>query len=322
MHCRSRRVKKIALFTNVEKNAVIPVRDADTIYQIPRSLHEQGLDNIVVRLLHLQNAKAVDLSEWDAVLDAHYHPTSEVTIGMVGKYMDLTESYKSLSEALNHAGIQTRTRVNVRYIDSETLEQEGVSLLANLDAIFSPRVVLALVVWKEKYWRHSMLVKMISPYLGICLGMQIALVEFARHQANMPKANSTEFDSGTAYPVVALVSEWQDETGETHQRDERSDLGGTMRLGGYVCQLKEGSLSQKIYQAREVSERHRHRYEVNNNLLPQLEAAGLIVSGRSQDGALVEMIEMPSHSWFVACQFHPEFKSTLRDGPPVVFFLY
>ncbi|VVC75788.1 CTP synthase [Aquicella siphonis] len=308
--------QKIALFTNVEKEAVIPLLDVDFIYQLPIELHQQGLDEIVVRQLGL-TAKNVNLQEWEKVVDAYRHPDAEITIGMVGKYVDLADSYKSLSEALKHAGIQTRTRVNIEYIDSEDLERKGAKkLLSNVDAVLVPggfgkRGVEGKIL-AAQYAREQGI-----PYLGICLGMQIAIIEYARHVAQMPNANSTEFDHGTEYPVVALVTEWTTQTGEREQRSEKSDVGGTMRLGGQACTLAEGSLAQKLYGRHVIVERHRHRYEVNNRLLPEIEKAGLIVSGRSTQDNLVELIELPDHPWFIGCQFHPEFTSTPRDGHPL-----
>ena len=303
---------KIALFTNVEKDAVIPLRDVDFIYQLPIELHKQGLDKIVVDQLAI-DAKPVDLSEWERVVDAYRHPDSSVTIGMVGKYVDLTESYKSLSEALKHAGIQTRTHVDIEYIDSEDLERQGAKeLLSRMDAILVPggfgkRGVEGKIL-AAQYARENNI-----PYFGICLGMQIAIIEYARHLAHMQDANSTEFDPATSHPVVALVTEWTTEAGEREQRTEKSDIGGTMRLGGQSCVLEKDSLARKLYGQDVIIERHRHRYEVNNNLLPAIEKAGLKVSGRSQDN-LVELIELPNHPWFIGCQFHPEFTSTPRDG--------
>lgn len=307
---------KIALFTNVEKEAVIPLLDVDFIYQLPIELHEQGLDRIVVEHLGL-NAKPADLHEWQAVEEAYRHPASSITIGMVGKYIDLADSYKSLSEALKHAGIQTRTRVNIEYIDSEELERKGAEkMLSGMDAVLVPggfgkRGVEGKIL-AAKYAREKGI-----PYLGICLGMQIAMIEYARHLANMPKANSTEFDPETPYPVVALVTEWIHHTGERMERNEKSDVGGTMRLGGQACNLLKGSLAHKIYGKDVIVERHRHRYEVNNNLLPEIEKAGMKVSGRSVEDNLVELIELPQHPWFIGCQFHPEFTSTPRDGHPL-----
>jgi CTP synthase len=307
---------KIALFTNVEKEAVIPLLDVDFIYQIPLSLHEQGLDKQVVEQLNI-TAPEADLHEWQRVVDAYRHPEAEVTIGMVGKYIDLTDSYKSLSEALRHAGIQTRTIVNIEYIDSEDLEQKGAAaVLADLDAILVPggfgkRGVEGKIL-AAQYARENNI-----PYFGICLGMQIAMIEYARHMANMPNASSTEFDPETPYPVVALVTEWTDHTGLVETRSEKSDVGGTMRLGGQSCVLEKGSLAHKIYGADKIIERHRHRYEVNNTLLPQIVQAGMKVSGQSEHENLVEMIELPNHPWFIGCQYHPEFTSTPRDGHPL-----
>ncbi len=306
---------KIALFTNVEQRAVIPLQDVDFIYQIPLELHRQQLDEIVVEMLGI-HAKPANLIEWEKVIEAYRHPTGEVTIAMVGKYMDLTESYKSLIEATLHASIQTRTRVNIRYIHAEDIEREGVELLKGIDGIIVPGGFgLRGVEGKIAAVRFARENKV--PYLGICLGMQIALIEYARNKAGMADANSTEFNAETPYPVIALVTEWVDSSGKIETRSEKSDKGGTMRLGGQICELIEGSLARKIYNQSTIVERHRHRYEVNNNLLPQIEAAGLKVSGRSHQRDLVEMIELPDHPWFVGCQFHPEFTSSPRDGHPL-----
>lgn len=318
--CRSDRMlsdharSKIALFTNVEKKAVIPLPDVDFVYSIPRTLHQQGLDEIVVDILNIK-ASPANLSEWDRVVDAYYHPLQTVTIGMVGKYVDLTESYKSLSEALLHAAIQLRTRVHIEYIDSEEIEKNGTAVLKHLDGIIVPggfgkRGVEGKII-AAQFAREKAI-----PYLGICLGMQIAIIEFARHVATLHDANSTEFNFETPYPVVALVTEWQDHSGQIEKRNEDSEKGGTMRLGGQKCSLVHDSLAAKLYATDTIVERHRHRYEVNNHFLPQLTAAGLKVSGRSQDN-LVEMIELPDHPWFIGCQFHPEFTSTPRDGHPL-----
>lgn len=305
---------KIALFTNVEQRAVIPLRDVDFIYEIPLELHAQGLDDIVTDMLNLKT-KPADLSDWERVIDAYQHPDAQVEIGMVGKYMDLTESYKSLSEALLHAGIQTRTRVKIHYIDSEEIEKKGTNALTKMDAIIVPggfgqRGVEGKVL-AAQYAREAKV-----PYLGICLGMQIALIEYARHKANLSDANSTEFVKNTKHPVIALVTEWKDESGKVERRHEESDKGGTMRLGGQVCVLAKDSLAARLYGKDKIIERHRHRYEVNNTLLPQIEKAGLKISGRSEDN-LVEMIELSDHPWFIGCQFHPEFTSTPRDGHPL-----
>jgi len=307
--------RKIALFTNVEERAVISLPDADTIYRIPGILHAQGLDDYVVERFGLECGSA-DLAEWERVVDAKLHPEKEVTIAMVGKYMELLDAYKSLIEALSHAGIQSRTKVNVRYIDSETIEENGTGQLEDVDAILVPggfglRGVEGKIS-AVRYARENNI-----PYLGICLGMQVAVIEFARNVLGWNDANSTEFDKTSEHPVVGLITEWQTASGEKQTRDESSDLGGTMRLGGQECALVEGSKARECYGEDVIVERHRHRYEVNNNLLPELEKAGLRVSGRSLDGALVEMVEVPEHPWFVACQFHPEFTSTPRDGHPL-----
>lgn len=307
--------KKIALFTNVEERGVISLPDVDNIYEVPLVLHKQQLDALVAEKLHL-STKPADLKEWEAVVEAQKNPTSEITIGMVGKYMDLADSYKSLAEALRHAGIKTRTRIHILYIDSEELEKKGLDVLDGVDAILVPGgfgtrgiegKILAVQYAREKQ----------VPYLGICLGMQTALIEFARHKANLANAHSTEFDHNTPYPVVGLVTEWTTAHGTVEKRDANSDLGGTMRLGGQPCHLKQGSLAYDMYGQPVIIERHRHRYEVNNQLLPQLEQMGLVVSGRSADGNLVEMIELPNHPWFIGCQFHPEFTSSPRDGHPL-----
>lgn len=307
--------KKMALFTNVEESAIISALDVDNIYKVPKALYDQGLDEIVNKKFALNLPKA-DLHEWENVVDALDNPTGDVNIAMVGKYMDLADSYKSLSESLIHAGVQTRTKVNIIYVDSEDIENKGNDYLNEIDAILVPggfgnRGIdgkIAVV----RYARENNV-----PYLGICLGMQVAVIEIARDLAKLENANSTEFDKNTENPVIALITEWQDSTGRIEQRSEGSDLGGTMRLGGQECQLLEGSLAKELYQADKITERHRHRYEFNNTYLEQLEATGMRISGRSTDGELVEMIEMPEHPWFVACQFHPEFTSTPRDGHPL-----
>ena len=306
--------KKISLFTNVEESAVISAEDVDNIYSIPRRYHEQDLDGIVVRHLGLPTAQA-DLGEWDRVVETMDNPDSEVTIAMVGKYVSLTESYKSLSEALVHAGIQNRTRVSVVYIDAETLEEGGSESLEMVDAILVPggfgiRGSEGMIRAVE-YARTRKI-----PYLGICLGLQIAIIEFARNVALLENAQSTEFDSATENPVVALVTEWTQSDGNVVARNENDDLGGTMRLGAQDSILRPGSLCAQIYGKARIQERHRHRYEVNNNYRDQFENQGLRISGCSEDD-LVEMIELPGHPWFVACQFHPEFTSTPRDGHPL-----
>ncbi|MDC0553337.1 CTP synthase [Candidatus Pseudothioglobus singularis] len=307
--------KKIALFTNVPEDSVFISLDKDTIYKVPEDLHSQGLDDVVVSKLGLKCGKA-DLSEWKNVVTRLERPNHSVDIAMVGKYMDLTESYKSLSEALIHAGVHTQTKVNIHYFDSEEVEKNGAESLSKMSAVLVPGGFgirgIEGKIKAVQFARENNI-----PFLGICLGLQVAVIEFARHKADMKEANSTEFDENTAYPVIGLITEWQDENGDTQTRDTDSDLGGTMRLGGQECTLVEGSHSQKIYGSPKVTERHRHRYEVNNKLISQIEAAGLAVSGRSNDGSLVEMVEITDHPWFVACQFHPEFTSTPRDGHPL-----
>jgi len=307
--------RKIALFTNVPEEAVITGVDADHIYRIPLLLHEQNLDEIVVKQLGL-NVPAADLSEWRAVLDGLEHTDGAVTIAMVGKYMDLTEAYKSLSEALIHAGIHTRTKVNIEYIDSEQVEREGVSILANIDAILVPggfgeRGVEGKIE-TVRFARENKI-----PYLGICLGMQVAVIEYARNVAGMEGAQSTEFNRETPYPVIALITEWLNADGELEVRGDHSDMGGTMRLGGQECKLVEGSLTRDLYGNDTILERHRHRYEFNNQYIDRLEGAGLTFSGKSIDDKLVEIVEISDHPWFIGCQFHPEFTSTPRDGHPL-----
>ena len=307
--------KKIALFTNVPENSVFVSLDQDSIYKVPEDLHGQGLDDIVVSKLGL-NCKPADLSEWKNVVSQLERPNHSVDIAMVGKYMDLTESYKSLSEALIHAGVHTQTKVNIHYFDSEEIEKNGADSLSNMSAILVPGGFgirgIEGKIKAVQFARENNI-----PFLGICLGLQVAIIEYARHMANMKGANSTEFDDKTNYPVIGLITEWQDENGNTQKRNSDSHLGGTMRLGGQECELIKGSNAQKIYGVNRVIERHRHRYEVNNKFISKIEEAGLFVSGRSNDGSLVEMIEIPGHPWFVACQFHPEFTSTPRDGHPL-----
>ncbi|VAW98847.1 CTP synthase [hydrothermal vent metagenome] len=307
--------RKIALFTNVENRAVIECLDADSIYKIPSQLHKQDLDDIVVDKLNLQ-APAADLTEWDNFTTALSNPTGQVTIAMVGKYMDLTESYKSLSEALIHAGVHTHTKVKIKYVDSEDIENNGVDCLTEVDAILVPGGFgergIEGKIKAAQYARENKI-----PYLGICLGMQVAVIDYARHVANLKDANSTEFNTSTPHPVIALITEWQTEDGSIEQRGENSDMGGTMRLGGQLCNLQADSLAKAAYKKEQITERHRHRYEFNNKYLEQLEQAGLLFSGRSVDNRLMEIIEIPDHPWFVACQFHPEFTSTPRDGHPL-----
>jgi CTP synthase len=307
---------KIALFTNVRKDAVFSIQDVNSIYEIPLVLNAQGLGEQVTRRLNIKPKKSADLSDWRRVVNAQRRANQKVKIGMIGKYTHLTDAYKSLNEALIHAGIHTGTCVEIIYIESEILEKKGTNSLKSCDAILVPggfgtRGIEGKVL-AAKYAREKGI-----PFLGICLGMQIAIIEFARHKANMPNANSTEFSRDTPYPVVALVSEWLDAAGKVEKRTEKSDLGGTMRLGGQRCVLVNGTLARQLYRQKQVIERHRHRYEVNNQLLDQLEKAGLVVSGRSLDGKLVEIVEISNHPWFLGCQFHPEFTSTPRKGHPL-----
>ncbi len=306
---------KIALFTNVEERAVISLKDVSSIYQIPALLKSQGLDDLVVRRFYL-NCPEADLTEWEQVLYQESNPTGEVTIGMVGKYVELKDAYKSVNEALNHAGLKNRLTVTIKYIDSQDVETKGTAILAGLDGILVPggfgeRGVEGKII-AAKYARESKI-----PYLGICLGMQVALIEFARNVAGMKGAHSTEFNKNTPYPVVGLITEWLDSAGQVEVRTDDSDLGGTMRLGSQNCNLKANTKARETYGADVISERHRHRYEVNNHFVAKLEEAGLIISGLSADNQLVEMIELPDHPWFVAGQFHPEFNSTPRDGHPL-----
>ncbi|WP_045226401.1 CTP synthase [Methyloterricola oryzae] len=319
--CRSDRFipkserRKIALFTNVHEDAVISAVDADSIYRIPMMLHEQGLDDIVVRKLRLDVPPA-DLSEWQNVIRALENPRDEVTIAMVGKYVNHSDAYKSLTEALVHAGISNRTKVNIRFIESEEIEDRGPGSLEGVDAILVPggfgeRGIEGKIA-TVKYAREKRI-----PYLGICLGMQVAVIEFARDVAHLEGAHSTEFLPTTPHPVIALITEWQDESGHIEQRSADCDLGGTMRLGGQKCRLLPDTLARSLYGKDVITERHRHRYEFNNHFQKKLEDAGLRISGKSLDGRLVEVIEIPDHPWFLACQFHPEFTSTPRKGHPL-----
>ena len=304
--------RKIALFTNVPEAAVISAVDADNIYRIPMLLHAQGLDALVVEQFGLDVPQA-DLSEWQRVLEGFEHPRQTVTIGMVGKYMDLTEAYKSLSEALAHAGVHTRTRVQIRYLDSEEIERTGTDCLAGIDAVLVPggfgeRGIEGKIA-AARFAREQRV-----PYLGICLGMQVAVIEYARNVAGLAGAHSTEFDPDTPHPVIALITEWQTESGQREIRAADADKGGTMRLGGQNCRLEPGSLARRVYGRHQIRERHRHRYEFNNRYCDAMKDAGLRFSGWSLDSRLVEIIEIPDHPWFVGCQFHPEFTSTPRDG--------
>ncbi|MEH6559323.1 MAG: CTP synthase [Oceanicoccus sp.] len=308
-------LKKISSFTNVELRAVIPLQDADSIYRIPKALKQRGLDDLIVEKFGLQCGPA-DLSEWDRVIDGVMNPEKEITIAMVGKYMELIDAYKSLNEALDHAGINTRTKVNIRYVDSQKLEDDGLAALEGVDGILVPggfgnRGVEGKIATVQ-YARENKI-----PYLGICLGMQVAVIEFARNVAGLVDANSSEFNAQTKSPVIALITEWIDADGSTEVRDENADLGGTMRLGGQECRLVDGSNAKATYNADLIIERHRHRYEVNNNFVDQLQQAGLRIGGWSADDSLVEVVELPDHPWFIACQFHPEFTSTPRDGHPL-----
>lgn len=307
--------RKIALFTNVEEKAVITAVDASSIYKIPLLLRDQGLDDIVVNKLRLDVPPA-DLSEWAAVVEALEHSDNEATIAIVGKYVDHSDAYKSLNEALIHAGIRTRTKVNIVYIDSETIEDEGVARLKGVDAILVPggfgeRGVEGKIA-TVKYARENKI-----PYLGICLGMQVAVIEFARDAAGLEGAHSTEFLPKSPHPVIGLITEWMSEDGQLETRNEDSDLGGSMRLGGQQCRLQTESLAFRLYQKDVITERHRHRYEFNSQYLEKLEQAGMRFSGKSIDGRLVEVVEIPDHPWFLACQFHPEFTSTPRKGHPL-----
>ena len=305
---------KISLFSNVPLDAVISVWDADSIYKIPAMLHRQGLDDLICDALGL-HPPAADLTLWDQLIEARENPTEEVHIGMVGKYVDLTESYKSLTEALIHAGIHTRSKVVVDYIDSEDIEANGCEALARFDAILVPggfgKRGTEGKIRAIRYARENGV-----PYLGICLGMQLAVVEFARDVAGLSGANSTEFEPDALHPVVALITEWQDREGRVERRDAQSDLGGTMRKGAQRVPIKPGTRAQQIY-GNEVNERHRHRYEVNNLYVPKLEEAGMVISARTPSENLPEMMELPGHPWFVGVQFHPEFTSTPRDGHPL-----
>jgi CTP synthase len=307
--------RKIALFTNVEERAVISAIDVDSIYRIPLLFHQQGLDSIVTEKLRLEAPKA-DLSAWRDIVEQLENPSGEATIALVGKYTDLTEAYKSLSEALIHAGIQTGTRVRINYIDAEQIEREGTAMLEGSDAILVPGGFgergIEGKIQAVRFARERRI-----PYLGICLGMQVAVIEYARHKAGLVGAHSTEFRTDAPHPVIALVTEWKTAAGEIERRSEDSDLGGTMRVGAQQCALAKDSLTRTLYGADTISERHRHRYEVNPRYVETLEKAGLRIAGRSLDGQLVEVIELPDHPWFVACQFHPEFTSNPRDGHPL-----
>ena len=305
-------LRKISLFTNVEERAVIPLEDADTIYKIPGVLHEAGLDDLIVEKFDL-SCPQPDLTDWDRVIDAKLNPEKQVNIAMVGKYMELLDAYKSLIEAIDHAGIHNKAKVNIQFIDAEVIERQGTDILKDKDAILVPggfghRGVEGKIRTVQ-FARENKI-----PFLGICLGMQSAVIEFARNVVGWEDAHSTEFDADTTHPVVGLITEWTDATGNTEVRDTNSDLGGTMRLGAQECRLVEGSNTALAYGQEVVNERHRHRYEVNATIIAELEKAGLRIAGRSIDGDLVEVVEVIDHPWFVGCQFHPEFTSTPRHG--------
>ncbi|UGQ45137.1 CTP synthase [Massilia endophytica] len=310
---------KISLFSNIEERGVISVWDVDTIYKVPQMLHDQGLDAIICEALDINPAPA-DLSVWSKLIHTLENPKQEVSIGMVGKYVELTESYKSLTEALRHAGIHTESKVNIEYIDSEEIEAKGTAELAKYDAILVPggfgKRGVEGKIKAAQFARENKV-----PYLGICLGMQVALIEYARHKAGLTNANSTEFEPNTDQPVVALIDEWQNHDGKVEKRDANSDMGGTMRLGAQACAVKPGTLASEIYGS-VVTERHRHRYEANNHYLGRVEEAGLIVAARTPTEDLCEIMELPregenAHPWYMGVQYHPEFKSTPRDGHPL-----
>ena len=306
---------KIALFTNVEPQAVISLVDTPTIYKVPEVLHKQGLDQIVVDKLNLE-CQPADLADWHRVVDAQMNPEHTITLKMVGKYMDLLDTYKSLNEAIVHAGIHTRTKVNVDFLDSEDVENQGVGLLEGADAILVPGG------FGERGFEGKIATARCArengiPYLGICYGLHAAIIDIARNVAGLENANSTEVNPNTPYPVIALITEWTNEDGDLILRDEASDLGGTMRMGEQECKLSCDSMTYRIYGKTEIKERHRHRYEVNDGYVKTLEKAGLKLAGRSLDDSLVEVIEFKNHPWFVACQFHPEFTSSPRQGHPL-----
>ncbi len=307
--------RKIALFTNVPVPAVVSTVDVDTIYRLPLWLHEQGLDQIVVDKLKLAGGEPV-LDEWQETVRAYEFPQDEVTIAIAGKYVEHSDAYKSLAEALRHGGLKQQTKVNLRWIESEEVEQKGAQVLAGVDAVLVPGGFgergFEGKIAAARYARENKV-----PYFGICYGMQAAVIDFARATAGLEGANSTENDRQCAHPVIALITEWRTPSGEIERRNEQSDLGGTMRVGGQECRLKAGSRARELYGSDMVRERHRHRYEFNNLYRQQLEDAGLIISGKSIDDLLVEIVELPDHPWFLACQFHPEFTSSPRDGHPL-----
>ena len=310
--------RKISLFTNVPERAVISVPDVDVLYRIPMGLHGQGLDEIVLRQFRIDNTRPADLSEWEAAVDATLNPLDEVTIAVVGKYVDHQDAYKSVGEALKHGGLRQRTRVNLKWIEAQDLEGTDMALLQGVDGILVPGGFgdrgFEGKVLTSRFAREQKL-----PYFGICYGMQAAVVDYARHVAGMADANSTENDKQSPHPVIGLITEWRTAAGDVEKRDERSDLGGTMRLGLQEQRLKPGTLARDLYGKDVVAERHRHRYEFNNRYRTQLEDAGLVIAAKSMDDLLVEMVELPRsvHPWFLACQAHPEFLSTPRDGHPL-----
>ena len=306
---------KIAMFTNVEERAVISCEDMDTIFAVPMSLNKQGLDSIVLNKLNLQ-AQPANLQAWEQVVAKQKSPHTDIRIAVVGKYVDLSDAYKSLNEALIHAGIENHVYLHIEYIDAESIEVEGTDLLKEMDAILVPGGFGKRGIEGKIQAANFARVNNI-PYFGICLGMQVAVIEYARNIAGMPGANSTEFDSHTSYPIISLTTEWTNEKGHIEKRDKNSNLGGTMRLGAQQCKLKSGSLVEKLYRQSTIIERHRHRYEVNNTLIQKLENKGLLIAGKSLDDNLVEIIEIPAHPWFIGCQFHPEFISKPRGGHPL-----
>ncbi|MBR1375631.1 MAG: CTP synthase [Cardiobacteriaceae bacterium] len=308
--------RKISLFTNVSAEAVVTGLDVKNIYEVPMLYHQQGVDDLVIRHFGLEDTQEADLSQWEKVVERMANPKREVTVAMVGKYVDLTDAYKSLNEALRHGGLHNDCAVNIRYVDSEDLFESGVEMLAGVDGIVVPggfgnRGISGKLL-AVKYARENNI-----PYLGICLGMQVAVIEFARNVAGIENAASTEWEAKTPNPVIALVTEWVNEHGETEHRDQNADLGGTMRLGALPARLKSGSKIAQIYGGEIMNERHRHRFEVNKNYEKKLEDAGLFISGRSEDNGLVEVIELPNHPWFIGVQSHPEFTSNPRKGHPL-----
>ncbi|RLA11833.1 MAG: CTP synthetase [Gammaproteobacteria bacterium] len=307
--------RKIALFTNVAPKAVVSACDLDNIYQVPRSYHDQGVDQLIIDRLKL-DAGPLDFAAWDKFIDDYEHPKGDVNIALVGKYVDLPDAYKSLNEALQHAAAHTQTRVNTHFIDAEKLEQTGLKMLEGIDAVLVPGGFgnrgTEGKISAVRYAREQNI-----PFLGICLGMQLAVVEYARNVAGMPAAHSTEFDVETPDPVIAMITEWTNVDGSLEKREGKVDMGGTMRLGGQRCRLREGSMVREIYAKPEIVERHRHRYEFNPAYVDKLESAGLQLTGQSVLDSLVEIVELPNHPWFLGCQYHPEFTSNPRDGHPL-----